>query len=125
MAIPEKNPPPREETNSSDDLSDDSVLFNENDYDWSYIISNESLYRITKTNTIKEFHQQQQINWIAHVIRRQNNNVNKMLTFHTVKRSRRGRKIPSILDRAVQNSGLSFSEFLRTSLLKRNRQQVL
>ena len=120
-----KNPPPREETNSSDDLSDDSVLFNENDYDWSYIISNESLYRITKTNTIKEFHQQQQINWIAHVIRRQNNNVNKMLTFHTVKRSRRGRKIPSILDRAVQNSGLSFSEFLRTSFLKRNCQQVL
>ena len=62
------------------------------------------------------------MNWIAHIIRRENNNVCKILTCHSTKRTKVGRKSPSILERAVAASVVSFVQFLKDSFEKNNRQ---
>ena len=85
-------------------------------------MTNHRFHEIARTKSISEYYQQQQLNWVAHLIRRDNNNVGKILTFHTVARTKRGRKSPSILERAVQHSGVSRSEFLRVSFQKKNPQ---
>ena len=111
------NPPTRNPSNNSSDESEE-----EENIDWSYIIPNEKLYQITGTSTITNFYKQRQINQMAHLIRRENNNVCKILTFHTAKRTKLGRKNLSILERAVQHSGLSHGQFLKDSFMKNNRQ---
>ena len=82
------------------------------DVDWAYVIDNQRLYEITQSETIQSYYEQQQRNWMSHVIRRPNNNVCKALTFHTTRRVRQGRRPLSILDRAVRSSNTSHSEFL-------------
>ena len=108
--------PDRSSSLSSEDSSE------ETDYDWRYLITNQKLHEITKTKSITQYYQQQQQNWVAHLIRRNNDNVGKILTFHNVIRKKRGRKSPSILERAIDYSGASRSEFLRVSFQKRNPQ---
>ena len=112
------NPPPRAGTQaaSSEDSEDDS------EYDWRFLITNADLHSITKTTTVSDYYHQQQFNWISHLIRRDNDNVGKILTFHNVVRTKRGRKSLSILERVIQHSGLSRSEFLRVSFRKENPQ---
>ena len=115
------NPPRRTSENSSDgsSISSDEDHLDSEDYDWAYIVNNEDLYRITKTKSIEHFYEQQQIKWIAHIIRRENSNICKIMTFHKTKRTKRGRKQLSILERSIQNLGLDKSEFLKTSFLKK------
>ena len=109
--------PPSQDTNdtSIEEAEDDDI-------DWSYIINNERLYELTRVCTIKEFFSQRQINWISHIIRRPNNNVCKILTFHATKRKKIGRKVLSIIERAVEESGVSYAQFLKDSFSKNNRQ---
>ena len=99
---------------SSDTSSDDE------DTDWRYIITNAELYRITHTNTIKEFYEKQQEAWMSHVIRRDNRNLCKTLTFHNIKRTKLGRKSPSIIEKAIISSGMDKNQFLKSSLLRAN-----
>ena len=103
--------PPSSDTDDSDE---------ENEVDWRFIINNERLHQITKTESITQFYQQQQVNWMAHLIRRENDNVGKILTFHQVQRTKRGRISPSILDRAVSFSGMDRAEFIRAAFNKDN-----
>ena len=112
------NPPPRAGTQatSSEDSEDDS------EYDWRFLITNADLHSITKTMTVSDYYHQQQFNWISHLIKRDNDNVGKILTFHNVVRTKRGRKSLYILERVIQHSGLSRSEFLRVSFRKENPQ---
>ena len=110
------NPPPREPIEDSNDEMD------EDEIDWSFVISNERLYELTDTCTIKEFVGQRQVNWISHVIRRQNSNVCKILTFHSTKRTKQGRKTLTVLERAVRHSGVGLTQFVSDSFAKNNRQ---
>ena len=112
------NPPPRPtDTDTQESSSEDT---SDNEYDWRYKVNNENLYRITKTSPINQYYENQQMKWMAHIIRRENNNICKILTFHTVKRTKRGRKTLSILERVVQKLRMNLSEFLRKSFLKQN-----
>ena len=99
---------------------DPSETETEEDIDWRFVITNDRLYELTNSTTIQEFYQQQQIRWISHVIRRENDNVSKILTFHCTKRTKIGRKSLSILERAVANSQVSYSQFLKDSFKKNN-----
>ena len=108
--------PPSSEDDLEDSLDDDTI-------DWRYRINNQELYRLTKTETIEDFHRKQQNNWVSHVIRRRNDNICKILTFDTTRRTKRGRKTPSILERAIEYSGTSRTEFIRNSFNKRNLQE--
>ena len=118
------NPPPQDSNSSTDSTSSDPNNTDDEEYDWSYIINNQRLYEITKTTTIKKYYEQQQTQWTSHIIRRRNNNVSKILTFHTTKRTRIGRKSLSILERSVQNSLVSQTQFLKDSFRKNNRQGI-
>ena len=104
--------PPQENHDSSDETDDD--------IDWSYVITNEKLYQITNSSSISEFVEKRRIHWISHVIRRENSDVCKILTFHSTKRKEIGRKCQSILERAVKDSGLSMGQFLKDSFKKNN-----
>ena len=108
------NPPPRPRAKltSSDDA----------EYDWRYLITNADLRSITNTITLSDYYHQQQLNWISHLIRRDNDNVGKILTFHDVIHTKRGRKSLSIVERVIKRSGVSRSEFLRASFRKENPQ---
>lgn len=108
------NPPSDRQSDLDQDIEEDDV-------DWRYVINNENLYEITQSSTIQSFYEQQQRNWMSHVIRRPNNNICKALTFHSTRRVRLGRKPLSILDRAVQSSNTSQSEFLRSAFNRGNQ----
>ena len=112
------NPPPRNrsDVDTTSSLSDGEA---EEEYDWRYVVTNDTLHEITRTCSIEEFYEMQQKNWIAHVIRRENDNICKILTFYTIKRKKLGRRSPSILDRALAVSGMSKSQFLKVCFTRR------
>ena len=113
------NPPPAPSSGSSSEEDQ----FDDEEYDWRYVINNERLLNITGTQDISCFYHLQQQNWIAHTIRRDNDNPCKRLTFYDICRKKLGRKSPSILDRTIQYSGMSREQFLRTCFLKKNSQR--
>ena len=112
-------PPRQQDTESSEELDSSDEEIDEN-IDWSFVINNQQLYTITGTESIQQYFSQQQQNWIAHVIRRENNNLCKILTFHSVKRKRLGRKTPTILENAAKKSGLALNEFIKACFGKNN-----
>ena len=117
------NPPPRQYNNeSSDELDsyDEEIDEIDESIDWSYVVTNQQLYNITKTQPIQHYFSNQQQNWISHVIRRENNNLCKILTFHSVKRKKLGRKTPTILENAANKSGLALNEFIKACFTKDN-----
>ena len=93
--------------------------------DWSYKITNEKVYEITNTVNITTYYEKQQKQWIAHVIRRENDHPCKMLTFHTNKIKRRGRKVPSILERTISSSKISKGQFLSDCFKKTDEKVTL
>ena len=104
------NPPSQNNVQSEESDHDNSQ---EQEPDWRYEINNETLHNITKTVSIREYFEQQQHNWISHCIRRDNDEVSKMLTFHTTMNRLRGRSSASILQRVVKRSSLDRGQFLR------------
>lgn len=48
--------------------------------------SQKELYQITKTTSLEDFQQQQQLKWVAYLTQRENNDIIMMITFHTTKR---------------------------------------
>ena len=112
------NPPtPR----SSSQSASSSTSSDEEETDWRYKINNNDLYRITNTVTISDYVKKQQGNWISHIVRRSNSNLCKKLTFHSVPRTKRGRKSPTILERVISNSGMQANQFFKCSFQKVNQ----
>ena len=111
--------PPRQ--HGSESSTEGSSSEEEEEVDWRYVINNDKLLCITKTESIDQFHRTQQEKWMSHVVRRNNKNICKILTFHSVKRTKPGRKTPSILERTAAHSGLPLNQFLRNSFAKENR----
>ena len=81
--------------------------------DWRYVIRDRDLFSITQTDSIESFYTEQQHKWIAHTIRRPNNEIIKKLTFHQTKNVRRGRRIQSILEKSQQRSNTEKQQYLR------------
>ena len=114
------NPPTNQLPNSQ--ISSDNDSDDEEESDWRYIINNERLFHITKVQSIKEYYEQQQQNFVSHIIRRENNNLAKKLMFHNERNIKRGRKSPSILEKVIKRSGFGKSEFIKLSFKKKNHQ---
>ena len=118
------NPPSQQQNqDNTDGNSEDDGNETEEEIDWSYIINNDRLYELTNSKDISTYYKLQQMNWISHIIRRENDNISKILTFHSTKRKRLGRSTTSILERVVQRSGISYTQFLKDSFRKMNNQQ--
>ena len=115
------NPPTARSSTTSHSGTSSSSSDDDDDVDWRYVITNNKLYDITHCKPIKEHLEKLQHNWLSHVVRRPNTNLCKQVTFHNVKRIRRGRKSPSILEKVIENSGMTKNQFLRQSFEKRNR----
>ena len=115
------NPPPS--GNTSSDSNSDNESIEELEVDWRYILNNDTIYGITGTKTIQEYYENQQHNFIAHTVRRENNYPCKILTFHSMHRKKRGRKSMSILERTVHKSGMSKSQFLKTCFDRVNNRE--
>ena len=81
--------------------------------DWRYVIKDRDLFSITQTDSIESFYTEQQHKWIAHTIRRPNNETIKKLTFHQTKNVRRGRRIQSILEKSQQRSNTEKQQYLK------------
>ena len=60
----------------------------ENSTSWAYEISNEDLKRITNTTDIKIFFKTQHLKYIAHVMRSNNDTLQKQFLFNTFTRNR-------------------------------------
>ena len=114
------SPPTNQISNSQ--ISTDNDSDKDDESDWRYIITNENLFHITKVQSIKEYYEQQQQNFVSHIIRRENNNLAKKLMFHNERNIKRGRKSPSILEKVIKRSGLGKSEFIKISFKKKNHQ---
>lgn len=69
--------------------------------DWQHRIINKEFHQITKTTSFEDFQKRQQLKWIAHITQRENNDIIKMLTFHTTSNKILGRKLPTTLERAI------------------------
>ena len=110
------NPPVTTQNNSSDE----ALSKEEDDVDWRYVITNDQLYSITESETIEQCYKKQRSNWVSHIIRRSNDNICKILLFHTMKRSKIGRKTPSLLEEVIKDSQMSASQLIRTSYMKKN-----
>ena len=110
------NPPATHQGTSSDEAPSDEG--DEDDVDWRYVITNHQLYNITETENILHYHKVQRTNWVSHIIRRSNNNICKILLFHTIKRTKLGRKTPSLLEQTVADSGMTYNEFIHKSFTK-------
>ena len=106
------NPPSMSKIGNHEDEADDNV---EEDVDWRFVISNTILYKITSTKPLHEYVEQQQHNWISHVIRKENHEPTKILTLHTTQSRRRGRKSPSVLDMVIKRSQLDKGNLIRCS----------
>ena len=110
MASNVLKPPPKEPQSTGNSAPENPM--NPDLIDWRYKINNDRLFRITKTKTIESFYETQQSKWIAHVIRRENNDIIKILTFHTTK-GKRGAPVKSILERSINYSRLDRNQFIR------------
>ena len=113
--------PPAHRASDSGSSTTSTESSDDEDTDWSYIITNKKLLNITCTESLKQFYEKQQHNFVAHIIRRENNNIAKNLMFHNVVRTKRGRKSPSILESVIGRTGMERSEFLKASFLKMNQ----
>ena len=86
--------------------------------DWRYVISDDKLLQITKCIPLEQYYQVQQKKWVAHITRRENDDVVKVLTFHDMKVLKVGRPVPSILQRVIAESDLDRAQFLKSCFMK-------
>ena len=65
----------------------DEVIPNE-EIDWAYKNNNNKLHEITKTNELKHFCETQHLKYIAHIVRSENDTIQKQLLFSETNRNR-------------------------------------
>ena len=79
---------------------------------WSYVLTNEDLLRIGKTEDIPTFVARMQRNYAAHIIRKENTSI---LMFNDDDRRRTGRTL-TLLKTAIENGGFSSVDFFQNAL---------
>ena len=72
--------------------------------DWKSVIRDRDLFSRTQTDSVRSFYTEQRHKWIAHTIRRPNNEIMKNLTLHQTKNVKRDRRIRAVA-RAIKLGG--------------------
>ena len=98
---------------------DDSDDPEDAEFDYRYVIPNEQLYEQTGTSDLRSYYEKQQQKWISHTIRASNDDPIKILTFHQVKSTGRGRKVKSIIQRVIDRSNVDINQFCRECFSRR------
>lgn len=84
--------------------------------DFSYKISNKKLHQICRTEDISNFIKQQQANYLAHIIRKENNTATKRLTFECNTNTKRGQKRTTLLSNVANHLEIDSEQVCRMSL---------
>ena len=82
---------------------------------WSYVLSNEDLMSIGKTEDIPTFVTRMQRNYAAHIIRKDNTSILKRAMFNDDDRRRTGPTL-TLLKKAIAHEGLSWINFFQNTL---------
>ena len=91
---------------------------NISDSDYTYVLSNENVLTICKTENILEYIQRQQMKYLAHIARRPNTTFIKRLLFSDVKVTKRGRPIITLEEHVLQYVKMTADQFYKKALKK-------
>ena len=83
---------------------------------WEWKYTNEKMLTITKANSLKSFIDNQNLKWVAHVIRGSNDNLTKQLMFPDGKFTKRGRHHEQNLEKVVKKQNNEFGKSAETFL---------
>jgi hypothetical protein len=86
--------------------------------DYSYVLSNEDVLTICKTENILEYIQRQQMKYLAHIGRRPNTTFSKRLLFSDMKVTKRGRPIITLEEHVLQYVQMTAEQFYKKALKK-------
>ena len=81
---------------------------------WSFILPNEDLLRICKTECIEAFISAQQRRYLAHVIREENDRISKKLLFNNNESKKRGRRV-TLKTTVLENEAISENAFCKNA----------
>ena len=84
---------------------------------WSFVLPNKDIYRLCGTDPLNLFIERQQRNYIAHIVRKQDESITKRLTFNNDKINRRGRST-SLLKSVINRHGKTAHAFYADCLAK-------
>ena len=82
---------------------------------WSYVLSNEDLLRLGKTESISTFVSRMQRNYASHVVRKENTSTLKRLMFNDDDRRRTGRTT-TLLKTVIANERLAPGDFFKNAI---------
>ena len=85
-----------ENDDDDDDDDDDNDEVEEQSQDMAYKLTNEQVHEYTKATPMKNFVENQQLKWFAHIVRSSNNKYIKKLTFIESKSKRKGRPLKTL-----------------------------
>ena len=86
--------------------------------DFRYVLSNNDILTICKTENILEYVRRQQMKYLAHIARRPNSTFIKRLLFSDVKTTKRGRPIVTLEGQVLEYVQMSADEFYKKALKK-------
>ena len=85
---------------------------------WAYVLTNEDLLRISKTVSLKEFVTKQQVNYVGHLIRKDNNSIAKRLLFNDDPCRKTGPQT-TLLSCVMKNQRCSPDQFFKNATERR------
>ena len=92
------------------------------DKTYEYVLSNEDVLEICKTENVLEFIRKQQENYLGHIARHNNTSMVKRLLFNNNKNFKRGRPAKTLEDYVL--NGRSADQFYKEALKKRSKDMV-
>ena len=92
------------------------------DKTYEYVLSNEDVLEICKTENVLEFIRKQQENYLGHIARHNNTSMVKRLLFNNNKNFKRGRPAKTLEDYVL--NGRSADQFYKEALKKRRKDMV-
>ena len=89
--------------------------------DWSYKMNNQKIYKITKSLSMEVFIRKQNIRWVGHICRSNNETLTKQLMFPDVHFTKRGRHHETVYEKVIKfqiDNGKMEESFLLESTRK-------
>ena len=85
--------------------------------EWNFVLSNNDIHNICKTEDISDFTERQQRNYLAHLVRQPNARLTKRLLFNSNDAIKPGRQ-STLLSKVLLNEGSTLDEFCKRALNK-------
>jgi len=87
--------------------------------DHHYVLTNERILQLCKTDDIPTFVAKQQGSYLGHLARQRNECLTKRLLFNDDKRTKLGRPLETLEDKVMKNESCTKDQFYKRALLKK------